>query len=154
MKKQHIIDTVFALLIFLLFTICIVSVLYAGSHVYNNIATKETEDYQQNIALHYFVEKVHQGKTKEAIQLVELDNTPALAIYQEYNEEQYVTYIYLDQQNIKELFIKITDTVTKADGNTIMNVKDLQMEKINTTCLHITVTFLNNQQKDVYLNTL
>lgn len=154
MKKQHMIDTVFVLLLFLLFTFCIVSVLYAGSHIYDTIATKETTNYQENIALHYFVEKVHQGKTKNSIKLEQLESISALAIYQQYNDEQYVTYIYYDQYSIKELFIKAGDPFSIQDGNQIMEAKNLKMWQITPTCLHITITFLNNQQKNVYLNIL
>lgn len=151
MKKQHMIDIVFVMLVFLVFALSIVTVLYAGSRIYNKIATEQTISYQENIALHYFVEKVHQGKSQGVINITTIEEVPVLALHQSYQEEQYVTYIYLDQQNIKEIFTKEKDEISLKDGHAIMEAKELKIESVNDTCIYISITFLNDVQKDLYL---
>lgn len=79
----------------------------------------------------YISEKIHQGDEDGNVSIGMFDGNDALVIEQEYNEETYFTYIYTDQGNLKEIFIKDGVEADAAAGKTILPVRSFTITVLN-----------------------
>lgn len=144
MRKQrqqtHLVDTLFIIILFFVFCICALSVIVIGANVYQTTTKNMNDNFTTKTALSYLVEKVRQNDTKGTLEAVDWNGTNALRFRQESNEAVYVTYIYAYDGNLKELFVKEGVACSPQDGQTIMAVRDFQIEQNPGNLYRITIT--------------
>ena len=58
-----------------------------------------------------------------------LDNLSALCFRDTLNDQDYITYIYLDQGNLKELFTSDSSSANASAGTTIAQLSDFQISE-------------------------
>lgn len=144
MKKQqqqtHLVDTLFIITLFFVFCICALSVIVIGANVYQTTTENMNDNFTTKTALSYLVEKVRQNDTNGTLEAVDWNGTNALRFRQESNETAYITYIYAYDGNLKELFVKEGVSCSPEDGQTIMAVRDFQIEQDHGNLYRITIT--------------
>lgn len=151
-EEQHPIDFIFVLLLFLVFSMCTLAVVYIGSHIYTTTTHTMEMNYNNNTAMEYIIEKVKQNNIENNIEVKQIDNTDILCIHNQVNNQSYTTYIYNDQDSLKELYINDEQKFYKKNGTVLMKVNDISFS-INNSLLSIHIT-INDQSQTSYISIL
>ena len=99
-----------------------------------------------------FIEKVKQNNIENNIEVKQIDNTDILCIHNQVNNQSYTTYIYNDQDSLKELYINDEQKFYKKNGTVLMKVNDISFS-INNSLLSIRIT-INDQSQTSYISIL
>lgn len=137
-KSAHSIDTIFALLIFCLFTICSLLLVLIGANVYRGIVGDMDSNNETRACLSYVSNKVHAADSG-SVALQNVNGQQALVISAQYGGENYRTYIYEYRGYLMELFTKAENGFTIGAGDKITKVSKFQMAK-NGRQLNLSVT--------------
>ena len=132
-SHSHSMDFLFSIALFFVFAATALVVLLLSANVYEQIVHRSTHTFEQNTALAYLTEKIHQNDhgPNGSIELTQFDGCEALAISQSYNGTMYTTYIYEFEGQLKELFIQNGVQATAQAGTTILNLHHLDMKAID-----------------------
>ena len=103
-EQTHATDLLFSLGLLCLFTISALTVLLIGAHVYKQTALDMKTNYTTRTALTYVAEKIRQHDSADSISLGTIEDVPALELAESIDGISYITYIYEDENALKELF--------------------------------------------------
>ena len=73
------------------------------------------------------------------------DGCDALIMEQNIGEDIYYTYIYANNKELKELFIKDGVTAKASAGRTILEIQNFSMKQLSNNLLEFTCTDKKNQ---------
>lgn len=104
-------SVLFTMLLFLVFIMCALFTVLAGSKVYENISSRMDQTYTGSVALQYVANKVRQGDADKAVAVRTEDGQPVLEIRESIEGGDYITWIYYYEGSIRELF-----TIMKTAG--------------------------------------
>ena len=139
-EEQHPIDFVFVLLLFLVFSMCTLAVVYIGSHIYTTTTHTMEMNYNNNTVMEYIID------------IQQIDDTCVLCIHNQVNDQSYTTYIYNDQDQLKELYINDTEKFSKKNGTPLMEVKNISFSiKDSLLSVHVTI---HDQSQVSYISIL
>ena len=98
------------LTLFLLLSVISVSVILAGSTVYESISHNMDQNYEKRVTLSYLTTKIRQNDCGN-LSIKEINGINMLAIKEDYWGWEFVTYIYYDEANacIREIFLDVED---------------------------------------------
>lgn len=150
--RRHMIDFIFPVSLFFIFALCALAVLLFAARIYQSITEHSSRNYTAGTALSYISEKIHQNDTDGNIQITELDGETALRMEHIYDNATYFTYIYSDDQELKELFIKEGVVADPSAGTKILDIQDFSMKKINSKLFRFDCTDRNNQKDTVLVS--
>ncbi|MBS6644670.1 MAG: DUF4860 domain-containing protein [Clostridiaceae bacterium] len=128
-QKGQTMNTLFTMLLFLVFVLCALFTVLIGGKVYENITARMEENYTGSTALNYIANKVRQGDTYGGVQVKEVEGTPVLELSQEINGETYVTMIYYKDGSIRELFTDTQSGLGLSDGLEIIGCDGLKLKQ-------------------------
>lgn len=134
-KHKHMIDFLFPVALFFVFALSSLTVVLLAACIYQSTTEDSALNDTARTSLSYIAEKIHQNDTKGMVSLGTFDGCDALVLQQTYNDENYYTYIYAYENELKELFIKDGANATASDGKAILQVKDFSIEKVNDRLL-------------------
>ena len=149
-KRRHMIDFIFPLALFLVFTLSALTLILLAAGIYQSSTESSAQQYTARTALAYISEKIHQNDESGSIYLGNIDECDALIIDQIYDAEIYHTYIYAygytygNEQSLKELFIKDGAEASAADGRTILEIRDFSMEQLSDNLFQFECTDTKN----------
>lgn len=148
-EKPFIVDILFVLAVFGVFTVCALVLVTIGSEIYRHTVDEMSRNYETRTAIAYIAEKIRQNDgllsdssadVNNKISISTLEGIPALQITQEVNGDNYLTYLYLHNGFLKELYIR-SDTDLGgnilAAGQDIIKLSDFRMTQINDNLLEI-----------------
>ncbi|MBQ7360281.1 MAG: DUF4860 domain-containing protein [Lachnospiraceae bacterium] len=127
---NHIIDFLFPIILFFVFTISAVVVILLATRIYESTTTASSLNNVSRTSLSYVSEKIHHSDCKAFVSVTEIEGTDALALYHQDDKEGYTTYIYYHDGALKELFIKNQIEPALNMGNAIAVVSDFLVEQI------------------------
>jgi len=120
------------LTLFLLLSVVSISVILAGSTVYESISENMEQNYDKRVTLSYLTTKIRQND-RGNISIEEVNGINMLAIREDFwGFMEFVTYIYYDEANncIREIFLEIENGRTidfaLADGERIINSRGFE----------------------------
>lgn len=119
---SHIVDFLFVLSLFCVFTICAFLVVMIGANVYRSTAENMENTYSTRTALAYVTEKIRSHDAEGLMSLTEVEGTPALAFYDRTETKDYVTYIYSDSKALFEITASPDTEVSLSMGQEIIKV--------------------------------
>lgn len=134
-KHKHMIDFLFPVALFFVFALSSLTVVLLAARIYQSTTEDSALNDTARTSLSYIAEKIHQNDTKGMVSLGTFDGCDALVLQQTYNDENYYTYIYAYENELKELFIKDGANATASDGKVILQVKDFSIEQVNEQLL-------------------
>lgn len=139
-SHSHSMDFLFSIALFFVFTATALVVLLLSANIYEQIVHRSTITFEQNTALAYLTEKIHQYDldSTRSIELTQLDGCEALAISQSYNDTLYTTYIYVYEGQLKELFVQDGVQATAQAGTSILKLRHLDMKAIDENLFEFT----------------
>lgn len=127
-QKGQMVNTLFTLLLFLVFVLCALFTVLIGGRVYENINARTEAAYQNDVALSYIANKVRQGDEEGAVALKEMEGVKVLVLEQRLNDTVYVTDIYYQDGKLWELFTDAGSGLGVGDGYEIMACNEITME--------------------------
>ena len=140
-EKNHITELFFSLALLCVFLISGVLVILTGAGVYKDTVRSSEMNYGTRTALSYIVEKVRQGDRDGDIRSGSTDDgVPALLITSEYQGADYITYIYADGGQMRELFVRADAPADSSDGTALLDIASLSFEELENGLLKVTVS--------------
>lgn len=154
-EKNHIVDVLFVLALFVVFTLSALVLVILGASVYKQTIHYMDENFSSRTAYSYLTEKVHQNDIYDSISIGQLEDTTALVLTQEINDTVYATYLYLHDGELRELFMRQGSDIGSdplSAGQKILPLQTWEPEMIGDHLLHITLTFQDNSVKELYIS--
>ena len=102
--RSHSIDILFSLLLFGMFVLFILMMLVFSAQTYKASVKGLEENNNLHTAAVYLTTKFRQHDTENSVKLTDFQGSPALCLSDTIDGEEYVTYIYLQDKELKELF--------------------------------------------------
>lgn len=163
-EKRFVVDILFVLALFGLFTISALMLVTIGSEVYRHTMDDMSTNYETRTSVAYITEKIRQNDyitdssdgESGNISISTLDGEPALVLSQSINNETYCTYLYLHDGYLKELFMKSGSFLgdnTLAAGQNIMELSAFTMEQISDNLLSLHLTTPGGEAHDIFVST-
>ena len=130
MKKRlitrHPVAELASLLLFGIFVLFLLLMLLFSARIYQQTVKNTNAENTLGTAVSYLTTKFRQHDTVNGIFTGKLDNLSALCFRDTLNDQDYITYIYLDQGNLKELFTSDSSSANASAGTTIAQLSDWQ----------------------------
>jgi len=139
-RQNHVIDSIFPIVLFFLFTVCAVVVLLLATNVYKSIANCSYRNNTSRTAVSYISEKIHQNDCASVICADTLDDITALKIIHSGEKEGYTTYIYCHEGTLKELLIRNEVEADAYAGSFIANMAAFDVTVISPGLFELTCT--------------
>lgn len=150
-RQKHIVDVMFPLILFFLFTFCVLSVLGLSVRFYQSTVERSQQNEGVRVAVSYVREVVRQNNRSGAVEIGELEGEPCLRLS---SQEGYVTYIYLQDDMLKELYAAEDATVSRRDGQEIVPLAAFEMEYTEEGLLKITCCTKEGSQEVLFISRL
>lgn len=150
MQKQWKMTGFMALVLFLLFSVCILGVLLTGGDVYRKITEKDRTAYDCRTAVQYLTTKVRQSDTADNLAVVEFEGFPALQLREQVGERTYVTQIYCMDGYLWELYAQEDSGLAPSDGERVLPAENLDLQW-KPPVLTFTLTFADGTQRQATL---
>lgn len=163
-EKHFIVDILFVLVLFGVFTVSALMLVMIGSEVYRRTVEDMSNNYETRTSVAYITEKIRQNDTAPAentsymsnsISLSTLSGEPALVLTQNMNGETYCTYLYLYNGYLRELFIKAGSYPgedTLAAGQEIMELSALHMTQATDNLFSIQLTTPDGDTHSIFVS--
>lgn len=151
-EKRHTIDFVFVLLLFCIFSISALALVYTGSQVYASTVATMEENFNQNVVMDYLLEKLRQNNVVGGIEVTQMNGVEVLCLHERIGENEYTTYIYVEDGELKELLVNDDDALSLTGGQALMQVDQLSFS-VEDSLLSIRVT-MDGQTKTAYFSLL
>lgn len=117
-----------ALLLLLVFAVCVLSVLLTGAGTYQTLTKRDQESYDRRTAAQYLATRVHQADRLDGIAAGEFQGCDALELTETIDGVPYVTRIYCYDGYLRELFSAAEAQMTPADGEKVLEAQALAVE--------------------------
>lgn len=121
-QSGHVVDFLFTLSLFGVFTICALIVAAIGVQVYQYTVSNMENNYTVRTSLTYVAEKIRQHDEAGGVRIGQIGGAEALLLNEEYDGVAYTTYIYAWEQELHELFIREDREAKPEDGQSVMPV--------------------------------
>ena len=154
-KTKHIIDVVFVLVLFAVFTASALVLVILGANVYRQTVKNMSACYNSRIATSYITQKIRQNDSYDTVQVGKLLSQDALIFTNTVGNDSYSTYIYCHDGSLRELFMKTGSNIGTdplSAGNSIMDVEDFSIAEVNDNLLHISLTPTDGEPQDVFVS--
>ncbi len=159
-ERDFIVDVLFVLALFGVFTISALALVSIGAGVYQNTVNDMSRNYDSRTAIAYLSEKVRKSDSllsdgSPAVTLGTLEEQPALILREELNDVRYCAYLYLHNGFLKELFVRedsyLGNHMLDA-GQDIIELQSLKYEQISDNLLSVTMTIDEKETRQLYLS--
>lgn len=150
-QKYHMVDLLFTIALFCVFAVSSLSVILIGANVYRSVTSRASDTYSTRTVLSYIAQKFQSMDNGCPAELLNLDGLDTLALYQEYNGELFVTYIYEDGESLRELFTRADAAFDPGAGSTIMKAAGFRIEEVKDGIFYLQVESPGGEQAGVFL---
>ena len=144
------------LLIFLIFTICILTVLLTGADIYKKISLRDQNSFQRRTTVQYLTTRIRQSDTEGMVFVGDFnaedmgDTGDTLFLKEEINGRTFFTRIYCHEGYLYELFSEAGLETSKQYGEKILKVNALNFT-IRGNLLYIEVTHADSEIETLIL---
>lgn len=145
MKRNHMIDFLFPVALFFVFALSALTLILLAARIYQSTTENSSLNYSSRTCLSYISEKIHQNDMDGKVTIGSFDGCDALIMEQNIGEDIYYTYIYANNKELKELFIKDGVTAKASAGRTILEIQNFSMKQLSNNLLEFTCTDKKNQ---------
>ena len=151
-RRSHSIDTLFVITLLGLFLIFLLMMLLFSAQDYRTAVAGTQVNNNLYTASAYITAKFRQHDSSETISIDTLDGSPALCMTDTVNDTPYVTYIYLKDQHLKELFTAAGNTPSAQMGTDIASLNDFQIEQESGDFYRITLEDSDGNRSSLLLH--
>ena len=154
MRRRNRIADVFPILLFLIFTLSALGIVTFSVQIYRNIVERAEGRFDTETAAAYLSEKFRNHDDRGRIQMTDFMGSDAIAIEENIKEVPYITYIYVYDGYLRELFVEVSSLAdhTAKDGNEILPMKSLNIEKVSDRLLRVRLKDTTDKEEETYLS--
>ena len=117
-----------ALLLLLVFAVCVLSVLLTGADTYQALTKRDQDSYDRRTAAQYLATRVRQAHQTGGVTAADFQGCDALELTDIIDGELYVTRIYCYDGYLRELFSAAEAPMTPADGEKVLEARALTVQ--------------------------
>lgn len=114
-----------ALVLFLIFSVCILAVLLGGADVYKKLVDRDRASYVQRTAASFLTTKVRQSDSLDMISIRSCEGQDVLVISEEIDGSPYETWIYCYDGYARELFTTADSGLPLEAGDKVLELEGL-----------------------------
>ena len=153
MRRNRIID-VFPMLLFLIFTLSALGIVTFYVQIYRNIVERAEGRFDTETAAAYLSEKFRNHDQGGSIDVTEFMGNKAILIDETIKEVPHVTYIYVSDGYLRELFSdkEGIGSCTASDGNEILPMASMNVERISDRLVKLEFTDTEGRKEETYLS--
>lgn len=130
-QKTYSGNTLFSILLLLVFTVFTLMIAGTGAAVYKNSTSHLNENYTSRTAIAYISEKIRQHNSMDDIFLSNVEGTDALALRETIDGETYLTYIYHYDGALCELLVKEDTRPMLLSGSPIVELVSIEFSAVS-----------------------
>lgn len=145
-RQNHMIDFLFPVALLFVFAVSALAVILLATEVYQSTTEHSSLNYTARTSLAYISEKIHQNDSGGDVSIGIYDGCDTLILQQDYNGTVYKTYIYMYENELKELFAKDGLDFQASMGKTILTVEDFSMDTIKDGVFWFSCTDADGQK--------
>ena len=128
-----------ALMLFLIFSVCILGVLLSTADAYQRLNEPNSRSGDRRTGMMFLSTKVRQYDRAEQVRVEDLAGAPALVLTEELDGERYKTVLYAHDGYLYELFTPEEITVKPGDGEPVLPVSAMEAQ-LSGSLLTISLT--------------
>lgn len=128
-SRRHSIEHLFTIILSGLFLIFLLLMLLFSAQAYRTAVAGNQENNNLYTASAYITAKFRQHDSAQTIFTDTLDGETAFCMTDTVNDKQYITYIYLKDQHLKELFTAADNTPSSEMGTDIASLRTFQVQQ-------------------------
>lgn len=151
-RRSHSIDTLFVITLLGLFLIFLLMMLLFSTQAYRTAVEGNQENNNLYTASAYITEKFRQHDSSQSVSLDTLDNLPAFCMTDTIDGTSYVTYIYLLEHQLKELFTAKGNVPSPEMGISIASLETFQAEETSEGFYRISMEDLQGHTTSLLLH--
>ncbi len=151
-ENRHMVDILFVLTLFCVFALCSILLIAVGAKVYQNTLNNMEMHFTSTTSLSYITEKIRQNDYTDGISIEEFGGNNALVLQNEYNGEEYCTYIYSYGGHLKELFTKKGITLSPEAGRNILAISEFSIIEIDSGLYEITLVDDEHKAENILIS--
>ena len=150
--RVHSVPALFSLLLFGRFALFLLMMLLFSARAYQQETVfSQTED-SLDTASAYITTKFRQHDTSGGIVTEKLKGFPALCFRDTLDGKDYITYLYLDQNSLKELFTAADTSPSPEMGTIIASLNDFRIQETTGHFYQITFQDCQGEQSSLVLH--
>ena len=123
-EKSSKLTDLLALTVFAVFALCVLLVLLSGAKVYRGLVARGEESFATRTAARYMTMRVRQA---ESVEIASFEGCEALVIPEEVGEATYLTYVYVYDGYVRELYCAENAALLPADGEKVLPADSLHL---------------------------
>lgn len=144
---QHHIDGLLALLLFGIFSVCVLSVLLTGAQAYRRLTDRDQASYSRRTCVQYIATRVRQADLLGGVRVESFEGAPALTLA----EDGYVTRVYWYDGYLMELYAGEDAELSPEDGEPVMEAGGLSVS-LKDGLLTVDVTGISGEKDRLLLS--
>lgn len=149
--KRNSIYSVAPLLLFMIFTTCIVTVLLIGAHAYQSFTKRDQSAFERRTIVQYLTTRIRLNDVTEGVLVGTFAGKDTLFLCETLNDKTYYTRIYCHDGYLRELFSEANMVFNPEAGEKILELKDLQF-CLTEKLLTITIIYPDASSDTVLLH--
>ena len=116
---------------FLLGVFALLSILMVllGAHAYRDAVDRTDAHYTKRVASAYLRSMLRAADEEGVVRLEEYEGMPVITLENTYDEERYLTRIYVWQGALREWFMEAGEAFAPEDGEEVCAVQEMQAEQ-------------------------
>lgn len=135
-----------------LFIISAILILLLGAQIYNSSVLGLENNFFSITPTLYIAEKFRQYEAGALTELGSINGTAALVFHQEYDGEDYETWIYTLENNLCELTVKSGSKINARAGQPIMEINEFTVNRLDNNLFEIIISGKGGQNSKLLLN--
>lgn len=154
-SRRHPVDTFFTIVLFSLFLLFLLLMLLFSAQAYRTAVSGNQTNNNLYTASAYITAKFRQHDDPGCVSartVEELDNTSVLCLTDTVNGREYVTYIYLWNQKLKELFTAADNSPSAVMGTDIASLDSFSVQETEDGFYSISLRDLQGNQSSFFLH--
>ena len=151
-QREHPVTSVFSLLLFGLFVLFLLLMLLFSARIYQQTVKSADSEASLGTAASYITTKFRQHDSEGDVFTGTLDDIPALCFRDTVENTEYITYLYLDGNNLKELFTASDSPASSNAGTSIATLSDFQVSENENGFYHLSLKDPDGHTEELILH--
>lgn len=119
-NKKSKLDTIFVMVVFMLFVCCLLLVTLAFAKVYKNSSERINNRFNNSTAVSFIMKNLRTFDKENSISIATYNEKNVLCLYETIDGNEYVTYIYHKDGMLCELFADSKFPFSEKDGEILL----------------------------------
>ncbi len=154
MRKRNRITDIFPILLFLVFTLSALGIVTFSVQIYRGIVERADGRYNTETAAAYLSEKFRNHDISGSIGVSSFSGCKAITIEETIKEEPYITYIYVYDGYLRELFTKTAEvgSCNASSGSEILPMQTMEINNVSDNLLKVDLVDPEGKQEETFLS--